>query len=195
MNRGRPFEPGNKFGRGRPPGSRNRKAQALQKVLDEYTPALLRKSLAMALQGDVPLLKMFMDRRLPKSSGAPVRIGRLPSATIEQISQSQQNVVDQVAAWNLSPEQAVQIASLLETNRRTIETQELSRRRIERLEGASKNDFESKAIVLAENLGMAPEPILALSAEDRQRVTPLMGTDGTITWEGFCYLRELGIFP
>src|ERR1017187_1927801 len=79
MNRGRPFEPGNKFGRGRPPGSRNRKAQALQKVLDEYTPALLRKSLAMALQGDVPLLKMFMDRRLPKSSGAPVRIGRLLS--------------------------------------------------------------------------------------------------------------------
>src|ERR1019366_3858156 len=118
MNRGRPFEPGNKFGRGRPPGSRNRKAHALQKVLDEYTPALLRKSLAMALQGDVPLLKMFMDRRLPKSSGAPVRIGRLPSATIEQISQSQQNVVDQVAAGNLSPEQAVQ---MLHCWRRTAE--------------------------------------------------------------------------
>jgi hypothetical protein len=73
MIRGRPFERGNKFGRGRPPGSRNRKTTALQKLLDDYSPALLRKSVALALQGDVPLLRMFVDRMLP----APAKIGRL----------------------------------------------------------------------------------------------------------------------
>ena len=33
--RGKPFQPGNKFGRGRPPGSRNKVASALQQTLEE----------------------------------------------------------------------------------------------------------------------------------------------------------------
>src|SRR2546425_12528939 len=33
MKRGRPFEPGNKLGRGRPPGSRNKKTLIIQEIL------------------------------------------------------------------------------------------------------------------------------------------------------------------
>ena len=71
VKRGRPFEPGNKFGRGRPRGSRNKKAIELQQLLDEYLPALMRKAIAMALQGDVSLLRMLLDRKLPKAYGSP----------------------------------------------------------------------------------------------------------------------------
>jgi hypothetical protein len=36
MTRGRPFEPGNKFGRGRPKGSRNKRTAEAQALFDEY---------------------------------------------------------------------------------------------------------------------------------------------------------------
>ena len=63
MRRGRPFEPGNKFGRGRPRGSRNKTTRILEELLDEHAPALLRKTLVMALQGQVPLLRKLMQHK------------------------------------------------------------------------------------------------------------------------------------
>jgi hypothetical protein len=60
MKRGRPFEAGNEFGRGRPPGSRNQKTLVLQELLEEHAPALMRKALVMAMQGNVPLLKTLL---------------------------------------------------------------------------------------------------------------------------------------
>jgi hypothetical protein len=41
MTRGRPFEPGNQFGRGRPKGSPNKKAHLAQKIFDHNAPAIM----------------------------------------------------------------------------------------------------------------------------------------------------------
>jgi len=128
MIRGRPFEKGNRFGRGRPRGSRNGKALALQQILEEYLPSLLRKAIAMALQGDTSLLRMLLDRKLPKAFGSPVRIGRLPSGTIEEVALSHQSVIDEVTSGNLTPAQALQLDSLLETSRKVIATEDVVKR-------------------------------------------------------------------
>ena len=128
MKRGRPFEPGNKFGRGRPRGSRNKKTLILQELLEEHAPALMRKSLVMALQGDVQLLRMFLDRTLPRPSDSPVKIGRLPSGTIEEVLQAHETVLNKVASGELTPGQAVQINSLLQTRGELIEKQDLASR-------------------------------------------------------------------
>jgi hypothetical protein len=128
MKRGRPFEAGNQFGGGRPRGSRNKQTSALEKLLEEYSPALLRKGLAMALQGDVPLLRLFLDRQLPKLSEPPVKIGRLPTRTIGEVVQAQQILVNLVASGNLHPARAVQIDSLLESRCKTIVTEDVVKR-------------------------------------------------------------------
>ena len=128
MKRGRPFEPGNKFGRGRPRGSRNKKTLILQELLEEHAPALMRKSLVMALQGDVPLLRLFLDRKLLRPSDSPVKIGRLPMGTIEEVLQAHETVLNKLASGQVTPVQALQINSLLETRRELIETQDLARR-------------------------------------------------------------------
>ena len=78
MSRGRPFEPGNKFGRGRPPGSRNKKTLLLQQLLDDHAPRLMLKALLMASGGDVQLLRLFLERTLPRLQDAPINLGRLP---------------------------------------------------------------------------------------------------------------------
>jgi len=51
--RGRPFEPGNKLGRGRPRGSRNKTTLVAGELLHSYALALMRKAIALALQGDI----------------------------------------------------------------------------------------------------------------------------------------------
>ena len=44
MKRGRPFEPGNHFGRGRPKGSRNKRSLVANELLIEHGEAIVRKS-------------------------------------------------------------------------------------------------------------------------------------------------------
>jgi hypothetical protein len=143
VKRGRPFEPGNKFGRGRPRGSRNKKAIALQQLLDEYLPALMRKTIAMALQGDVSLLRMLLDRKLPKAHGSPLKIGRLPSATIEEVAHSHQTVINEVTSGNLTPVEALQIDSLLETSRKVIATVDVVKR-LDALEQLPETDSDAR---------------------------------------------------
>ena len=53
MNRGRPFEVGNKQGKGRPLGSRNKSTNAARKLLDENGVPLTQKCIAAALRGDL----------------------------------------------------------------------------------------------------------------------------------------------
>ena len=128
MKRGRPFEPGNKFGRGRPKGSRNKFRLIPQQLLDEYTPALMHKSLALALQGDVPLLRMLLGTKLPRPSDSVVNIGRLPTNTIEDLAEAQRKVCDQVTTGKITPMQGGYIKDQLESRRQFIETQELAKR-------------------------------------------------------------------
>jgi hypothetical protein len=61
--RGRPFEVGNKLGRGRPRGSRNKRTLAVQELLNGHTEGLVRKALVMALQGDAGSLDLELLSR------------------------------------------------------------------------------------------------------------------------------------
>ena len=128
MKRGRPFEPGNKFGRGRPKGSRNRKTLILQEMLDEHAPALLRRSLVLALQGDGPLLRMLISAKLPRVADSPVKIGHLPVSTADELLQSHQAVLTKLGSREITPTQALQISELLNTHRQFLETHDLANR-------------------------------------------------------------------
>src|SRR2546425_12787757 len=52
MKRGRPFEPGNKLGRGRPPGSRNKKTLIIQEILAKEDRRLREKIKAGRRRGE-----------------------------------------------------------------------------------------------------------------------------------------------
>ena len=66
-------------------------------------------------------------------------------------------------------------------------------RRIKRLEGAG-GDLENRVSTLAERLGVAPERILAAVGQHRERLAKEIHADGQITWEGLCWLRDVGAF-
>jgi hypothetical protein len=76
-SRGKPFEPGNTAGRGRPPGSRNKTTLMLESMLDEYGTAVVRKCLAKAIEGDPTAMRLVMERLLPLARDTRVQF-RLP---------------------------------------------------------------------------------------------------------------------
>lgn len=65
--RGRPFEPGNKLGRGRPKGSRNKSKSTGQDLFDEYAEHLTRKAISLGLAGDKSVAAVHGTHQ----SGAP----------------------------------------------------------------------------------------------------------------------------
>jgi hypothetical protein len=126
--RSRPFEAGNKFSRGRPPGSRNQKTLLIEELLDENSESLLHKALNLAQQGNIPMLRLLLDRVLPRTKDAAVSIGLLPMRTPEELLQAQESVMQELALGQLTLNQVEQIFSLIEARRRLLETQELEQR-------------------------------------------------------------------
>lgn len=49
--RGKPFEPGNKFGKGRPPGSRNKRT-LMNDAIQEHREGIVKQCVVMALKGN-----------------------------------------------------------------------------------------------------------------------------------------------
>lgn len=65
-NRGRPFQTGNTFGKGRPPGSPNMKSLLLQKMLLDNGPEIVESIIEDAKKGDTVARKLIMDRLMPR---------------------------------------------------------------------------------------------------------------------------------
>ena len=126
--RGKPFEPGNKVGRGRPPGSRNKASLKVQGLLDSYAEALVRKCVVSALKGDTKAMHLCFDRILPVRRELPVKIGKLSLSTAAELSKASELVTQKVAEGRLTPGQGQAFAELLEQRRKIIETDDLARR-------------------------------------------------------------------
>lgn len=115
MPRGRPFQPGNQFGRGRPAGSRNKRSRAAQQLLHEYGEPLVRKAMAQALKGDAPLLRAFLSHLLPRWKDAPVRTGPLPARTAADVADTLDDIFQKVGSGELSPQDGRMLTQLLAT--------------------------------------------------------------------------------
>jgi len=115
MPRGRPFQPGNQFGRGRPRGSRNKRSRLARQLLDEHGEALVRKAMVEALKGDVPLLRTLLGFLLPRWKEAPVQTGPLPTGTAGDVRASLECIFQQVSTGELSLQKARILTGLLAT--------------------------------------------------------------------------------
>ena len=132
--RGRPFEPGNKFGRGRPPGSRNKKTVLAQALLNSHAEHIAAKVVAQALQGDRTALRLAVDRVLPVRREPHVFLGPIRTKTAAQLSESLGVIIQKVTEGQLTIAEGQGMADLLEKRRRAIETEDIDQR-LRALEG------------------------------------------------------------
>ncbi len=115
-----------------------------QQLLDQHGEALVRKALVQALQGDSQLLRMFLDRILPRVKDLPVKTGSLRMGTTDELLQAHETLMKKVASGQLTPGQALEINALIESRSRLIERQELEMR-VHALEQLHRKDQDKAA--------------------------------------------------
>jgi len=122
------FAAGNRCGRGRPTGSRNRAAVALDELAQAEAESVLRATVEAAKSGDIRAAELVLSRIWPVRKGRPVNL-RLPVIdTAGDVSAALGALVEAVAAGEVTPEEAGSIGALLEGKRRAIETADLEAR-------------------------------------------------------------------
>ena len=140
MTRGRPFEPGNKFGGGRPKGSRNKKIQLAHKIFEDNAPAIIATAINKSLE-DPQMLRMLAGRIVPRQRDMPIRIGRLPMTTLEDLDKTSATILKQATAGKIALSDAQQVVDMINKRRLVLVARELEPRvsAIEHSQGESKS--------------------------------------------------------
>ena len=125
--RGRPFEPGNKMGRGRPKGSRNKMTEQAREIFQTHAASVVRKGISLALQGDPRLLTTLMNRALGPHE-YPKKFGKLSMRTTDDLMRMSDLVAKKLGAGEITPTEALDLGSFIEQRRKVIETHEFEKR-------------------------------------------------------------------
>jgi hypothetical protein len=125
--RGRPFAKGRSGNPGgRQLGSRNKATLAAQMLLADEAEALTRKAVELALSGDPTALWLCVERVLPRYREVRFTMPRIASAA--DVAGAMGAVAAALAQGIITPGEASQIAQVIVTFVRTIETSDFDRR-------------------------------------------------------------------
>jgi hypothetical protein len=91
--RGRPFELGNKLGRGRPKGSRNKARNPAQLLLSQHAEPITRVCIIAAMKGNSKALHPCMERITPPRRDPAVQIRLGPTNTASEVAAASRRVV------------------------------------------------------------------------------------------------------
>jgi hypothetical protein len=126
--RGKPFEKGRPGGPGRPAGSRNKASLLLDQLATEEGQEILRKVVEAAKSGDARSAEIILSRIWPVRKGRPVTLQLPQIDTANDIVKALGVIAEAVGAGEITAEEGAAVASVLETKRRAIETNDLEQR-------------------------------------------------------------------
>jgi len=122
------YQKGKTGGPGRPPGSRNKATVLFEEIGHEGVAGVIRKVADAARDGNMRAASILLARTWPRGRGRPVVLDLPPVETTAGIVQAHAVVVALMAAGEITPEEAAAIGSVLETQRRAIETHDHEKR-------------------------------------------------------------------
>ena len=122
-----PFEPGNKFSKGRPPGSLNKKT-AFQKALEGRGADIVKKIRLLAMDQDPIAMKLCLERLIPKAKPPNSRFFLPPIHTAAGIKRAISAVAKAVANGVLTAREGESVSRILDSQRRAIESAEFEAR-------------------------------------------------------------------
>ena len=123
------FEPGQSGNpAGRPRGTRHRALVALDAIGAEGAEDVLRKVVEDAKGGDMRAAEILLRRVWPERKGRLVEFDLPPVVTVADAVQASAAIVAAVATGEITPDEAQAVASVVEIQRRAIETAELAER-------------------------------------------------------------------
>jgi len=124
---------------GKKPGTRHRATLAIEKLLDGEGEELTRKAIELAKDGDLTAIKLCLERICPPRKSRPIAIDLPDVKTSLGVSQAQSAVVQAVGEGELTPDEGQVLANILESRRKSIETED-HERRLDELEKRVNNN-------------------------------------------------------
>jgi hypothetical protein len=113
---------------GRPPGSRNRATLLLESLLEEQSEKLIRKTMEMALEGDITAMRLCLERLVPPRKDRPIRL-ILPSIdNAQQISVAMTTIAAAIGEGEITPIEGETLANILVAQKAVVGTADLERR-------------------------------------------------------------------
>lgn len=120
------FQPGQSGNpQGRPPGARSRKLAVLDDLGEQSAEAILVATIDGAKSGDTSAARAILDRVWPTRKGARVVFDLPEMARAGDLAGAVAGVNRQVAAGLLSLEEGALVVTLLDAQRKALETSEL----------------------------------------------------------------------
>ncbi|MDA8190919.1 MAG: DUF5681 domain-containing protein [Gammaproteobacteria bacterium] len=129
--------------KGRPRGSRNTALVALDKIGEDAAQGLLQTVIAKALNGDMGAARILLDRVWPVRKGRPVVFDAPSIQSAHDIVRAIDHILTATAAGQLTIEEAAGLTTIIEAQRKAIETSELDSR-ITELERRHKYDTRNQ---------------------------------------------------
>ena len=118
------FEKGNRYSRGRPLGSRNKSTIWLDELGGEGTEKAIRAVTRKAADGDLRAASILLARTWARRRGRPVQIELPPIEKSADLAKAQGALVAAVSRGEITPDEGADISTLLEHQRRAVETAE-----------------------------------------------------------------------
>ena len=123
--------------RGMKRGTKHRKTLLLAAMSQDDREVIVGKIIRQARNGCRTSQRMIQDRIEPFRKGAPVRFALPPLVTVADVVAAQNAITAAMSAGTLTPSEALEVAGVVELQRRAIETQEIETR-LHALEGKFK---------------------------------------------------------
>jgi hypothetical protein len=122
----RPGQSGNP--NGRPVGSRSKTVAALDKIGDDAATDILRVLIAKAQEGDIGAIGLILSRVWPARKQNPLRLSMPAVTSPADLPAAMSALVAGLAGGEITSDEALAVANILELQRRSIETAELEQR-------------------------------------------------------------------
>jgi hypothetical protein len=113
---------------GRPRGSRNRTTVLMQSLLEANAEAIARKAIDLATGGDLTAIRICFDRLVPARKHEPVDFDLPRLDTAADTVTAASTIVAAVAAGELTPSEAADIAKAVDIYVRALATQQFEER-------------------------------------------------------------------
>jgi Family of unknown function (DUF5681) len=114
-------------------GSRHRATVLLEQLMAGDAEAVVRAVVEKAKGGDMTAARIIIDRLIPPRKGRPVRLDLPAIRAAGDLLAAQSALIQALAEGEVTAEEAAAVSSVLEANRKMIETEELATR-LQRLE-------------------------------------------------------------